>query len=50
LEVGFRPGVTDNEARTARDAAAMVLRRERRGVSVYTAVQYRIQCAPGARA
>ena len=48
LEVGFRPGVTDNEARTARDTAAMVLRRERRSLSVYTAVQYRIQCAPGA--
>jgi len=25
VEVGFRPGVTDNEARTARDTAAMVL-------------------------
>ena len=43
LEVGFRPGVTDNEGRTARDTAAMVLRRPRAELSVYTAIQYRIQ-------
>ncbi len=41
LEVGFRPGVTDNEARTARDTAAMVLRKERESLAVYTAIQYR---------
>ncbi len=41
LEVGFRPGVTDNEARTARDTAAMVLRQERESLSVFTAIQYR---------
>ena len=41
LEVGFRPGVTDNEARTARDTAAMVLGKNRESVRVYTAVQYR---------
>ncbi len=41
LEVGFRPGVTDNEARTARDTAAMVLRIPRESFSVYTAIQYR---------
>ena len=46
LEVGFRPGVTDNEGRTARDTAAMVLRRQRKDISVYTAIQYRICCAP----
>ncbi len=42
LEVGFRPGVTDNEARTARDTAAMVLRKNRDDISVYTSVQYRL--------
>ncbi len=39
-EVGFRPGVTDNEARTARDTAAIVLGRNREEIHVYTAVQY----------
>ena len=46
VEVGFRPGVTDNEARTARDTAAMVLGLERESLRVYTAVQYRIACLP----
>ncbi len=40
LEIGFRPGVTDNEGRTARDTAAMVLQRERNTIAVYTSVQY----------
>ena len=40
VEVGFRPGVTDNEARTARDTAAIVLERDREEIHVYTAVQY----------
>ncbi len=48
LEVGFRPGVTDNEARTARDTAAMVLRKERESLSVYTAIQYRFLSSPEA--
>ena len=47
LEVAFRPGVTDNEGRTARDTAAMVLRRERKDLAVYTAIQYRLQSAAG---
>ncbi|MEG2173300.1 MAG: AIR synthase-related protein [Desulfovibrionaceae bacterium] len=47
LEVGFRPGVTDNEGRTARDTAALVLGKERRSLAVYTAIQYRIASAPG---
>ncbi|MDO5483686.1 MAG: phosphoribosylformylglycinamidine synthase, partial [Desulfovibrionaceae bacterium] len=42
VEVGFRPGVTDNEARTARDTAAMVLDIPRESLRVYTAIQYRI--------
>lgn len=42
VEVGFRPGVTDNEARTARDTAAMVLDMPRTSLRVYTAIQYRI--------
>ncbi len=43
LEVGFRPGVTDNEARTARDTAAMVLKIPRESLCVYTSVQYRLK-------
>ena len=44
IEVGYRPGVTDNEGRTARDTAAMVLGlKDRSGLAVYTAVQYRIK-------
>ncbi|MDR1857457.1 MAG: phosphoribosylformylglycinamidine synthase [Desulfovibrio sp.] len=46
VEVGFRPGVTDNEARTARDTAAMVLGLPRKRIGVYTAVQYRISGDP----
>ena len=42
VEVGYRPGVTDNEGRTARDTAAMVLGLPRLSLSVYTSVQYRI--------
>ncbi len=40
IEVGFRPGVTDNEGRTARDTAALVLGRDRHSLSVYTSAQY----------
>ncbi|MDE6734490.1 MAG: phosphoribosylformylglycinamidine synthase, partial [Desulfovibrio sp.] len=43
IEVGFRPGVTDNEGRTARDTAAMVLGIPRESLAVYTALQYRIR-------
>ncbi len=46
VEVGYRPGVTDNEARTARDTAAMVLGIPRTDFAVYTSVQYRIVCDP----
>jgi len=42
VEVSFRPGVTDNEARTARDTAAMVLGLPKEDLAVYTALQYRI--------
>ncbi|MDQ7831771.1 MAG: AIR synthase-related protein [Desulfovibrionaceae bacterium] len=46
LEVAFRPGVTDNEGRTARETAALVLglspgRAEK--AAVYTAAQYRLR-------
>ena len=47
VEVAFRPGVTDNEGRTARDTAALFLRLPKEGRSVYTAVQYRILSEPG---
>ena len=45
IEVGFRPGVTDNEGRTAREAAALALGIPRQALSVYTSVQYRVSCA-----
>ena len=46
IEVGFRPGVTDNEARTARDAILLALElpeARRKDLAVYTAVQYHIE-------
>lgn len=42
IEVGFRPGVTDNEGHTARDTAALVLGRERAGIAAYTSAQYHL--------
>ncbi|MDD6088932.1 MAG: AIR synthase-related protein [Desulfovibrionaceae bacterium] len=42
IEVGFRPGVTDNEGKTARNTAALVLGLDRGSLAVYTSVQYRI--------
>ncbi len=44
IEVGYRPGVTDNEGRTARDTAALVLGLgDRDKLAVYTAAQYRLR-------
>ncbi len=43
IEVGFRPGVTDNEGRTAAASVALVLglsREEKKKLAVYTATQY----------
>jgi phosphoribosylformylglycinamidine synthase len=43
VEVGFRPGVTDNEGRTARETAALVLglsREQAKDLHVYTSTQY----------
>ncbi len=43
IEVGLRPGVTDNEGRTARETLALVLGiKERRSLNVYVANQYRL--------
>lgn len=43
IEVGYRPGVTDNEGRTARNTAALVLGlADRDKVSIYTSKQYRL--------
>lgn len=42
-EIGYRPGVTDNEARTARDVAAMALGLERSAIRVFTSSQYRLR-------
>ncbi|MGQ9499919.1 MAG: AIR synthase-related protein [Dissulfurimicrobium sp.] len=44
VEVGFRPGVTDNEGRTSREALKLLLSRDiGREEGVYTAIQYLIQ-------
>ena len=43
LEVGFRPGVTDNEGRTARETLAVVLGltpEQAENVKIYTSVQH----------
>ncbi|MBU1003853.1 MAG: phosphoribosylformylglycinamidine synthase [Proteobacteria bacterium] len=43
LEVGFRPGVTDNEGRTAKESVALVLglsKTEAEHMAVYTSTQY----------
>ncbi len=42
IEVAFRPGVTDNEGRTARDTLALVLDKAR-DFAVYTATQYHLR-------
>ncbi len=43
IEVGFRPGVTDNEGRTAAQALELMLGRKlSRGEAVYTSIQYLI--------
>ncbi len=43
IEVGYRPGVTDNEGRTARDTAALVLGiKNKNSLAIYTSVQYRL--------
>jgi len=49
LEVGFRPGVTDNEARTARETIALVLGlpKSAKDLAVYTSVQYLLRAQPG---
>ncbi|WP_461209688.1 AIR synthase-related protein [Desulfocurvus sp. DL9XJH121] len=43
IEVGFRPGVTDNEGRTARESVALVLglgKAKAESIAVYTSTQY----------
>ncbi|MBU0484863.1 MAG: phosphoribosylformylglycinamidine synthase [Proteobacteria bacterium] len=43
IEVGFRPGVTDNEGRTAAQALELLLGRKlKRNEAVYTSIQYLI--------
>uniref|UniRef100_I2Q4B6 Phosphoribosylformylglycinamidine synthase subunit PurL n=1 Tax=Desulfovibrio sp. U5L TaxID=596152 RepID=I2Q4B6_9BACT len=49
VEVGFRPGVTDNEARTAKEAISLALdlpADRRKTLAVYTAAQYHIEGLP----
>lgn len=53
VEIAFRPGVTDNEGRTARDTVALALglsEARRRELAVYTAGQYHIAGLPDAAA
>jgi len=48
IEVGFRPGVTDNEGRTARETLGVALglgKKALEGVKVYTSRQYLISAA-----
>lgn len=48
IEVGFRPGVTDNEGRTAKETLALVLgltKEQARGLAVYTSAQYALKGA-----
>ena len=46
IEIGFRPGVTDNEGRTAAQALEILIGRKlERGEAVYTSVQYLISGA-----
>src|SRR4030042_1324328 len=41
IEVGFRPGVTDNEGKTARESLELAIGRKlNRGEGVYTSTQY----------
>ena len=45
VEVGFRPGVTDNVGRTAKEAIEYIIGRPlREGEGVYTSVQYLFTC------
>ena len=44
VEVGFRPGVTDNVGKTAREAVELLLGEEYKGkIKVYTSRQYLIK-------
>ncbi|MDA8162520.1 MAG: AIR synthase-related protein [Desulfobacteraceae bacterium] len=44
VEVGFKPGVTDNEGRTAKEALELLLGRDLdQGAGVYTSTQYLVQ-------
>ena len=48
LEVGLRPGVTDNEGRTAQEAVRLILDREGdESVQVYTSTRYLLNTALG---
>ncbi|MDE5832064.1 MAG: phosphoribosylformylglycinamidine synthase [Desulfovibrio sp.] len=47
-EIGFRPGVTDNEGKTAAETAAIALNIPQSSISVYTATQYRFSEEPAA--
>ena len=48
LEVMFRPGVTDNEGRTARDTLALALGiKDKNTLAVYTGIQYHLRAQRG---
>ncbi len=43
IEVGYRPGVTDNEGHTAQKTVALVLKKDISTISAYTSLQYHIK-------
>ncbi len=48
LEIMYRPGVTDNEGRTARDTLALALGvTDRKSLAVYTGTQYHLRSEKG---
>ncbi len=43
IEVGYRPGVTDNEGHTAQKTLSLVLGKNKEDIAAYTSVQYHIK-------
>lgn len=47
VEVGYRPGVTDNEGRTARETVSLIFPEKKGSIQVYTSKQYHFYGALG---
>ncbi len=43
IEVGYRPGVTDNEGHTAQKTIALVLKKDIEEITAYTSLQYHVK-------